>query len=290
MKIAYVILAYKYPDLLLRLVNSLSTKNSVFVIHIDQKVDIEPFKKALAKSKAQKVIFAKREKSNWGGLGCIKATLNCIEEAIKIKDVQYLYFLSGQDYPIKSNAYIDDFTNKNKDKIYIDYSMLPKKDWAFGGFDRVQHYHFDIFKSRRTALVVHKIITLLRPILPKRKFPANLKPYGGEFYFSFPRYIAEYIIKFLKLRPDYLVFHRFTWIPEEVFFHTIILNTSDKKIRAKIINDNLRYIDWTREPFPAILGINDLQKILRSNKMFGRKFDLTIDSKVLDALDKNRKE
>lgn len=288
MKIAYIILAYQYPEQLLRLVNSLSTPDTVFFIHIDKKVDIEIFKKTLRKSISKNITFVKREQSNWGGCGCVKATLNCIKEAINQEGIGYLYFLSGQDYPIKSNRYLSEFTRKNKDKIYIDFSKLPKKDWRFGGMDRIQYYHLDRFKDKRMALIAHEAILLFRSILPKRKFPGYLKPYGGDFYFSLPIYAAKFVMKFLNQHPDYLRFHKYTWIPEEIFFHTILLNGKDKKIKDNIINDNLRYIDWSRPPYPSILVIDDFDKIISSKKLFARKFDYTVDRKILSAIDKKR--
>jgi len=286
MKVAYIILAYQYPEQLLRLVNKLAAPDIVFIIHIDKKVDIEVFKSALSKSISKNITFVKREKSNWGGCGCVKATLNCIEEAIDQKNVGYLYFLSGQDYPIESNRYLSEFTHKNINKIYMDFSELPKKGWRFGGFDRIQYYHLDRFKDKRMALRAHEAILLLRSILPKRKFPNYLKPYGGEFYFSFPVYAAKYILKFLDQHPDYLQFHKYTWIPEEIFFQTILLNSKDKKIKDNIVNDNLRYIDWSRPPYPAVLITDDFDKISNSKKLFARKFDMKVDNNILNIIDK----
>ena len=52
-------------------------------------------------------------------------------------------------------------------------------------------------------------------------------------------------------------------------------------------NDDLRYLDWSREPAPAVLTRDDLPALLGSGKLFARKFDPTVDSEVLDALDRH---
>lgn len=50
MKIAYCISAYADPQQLSRLVKSLNTKNSVFVIHIDKKKQFEAFQNGVARA------------------------------------------------------------------------------------------------------------------------------------------------------------------------------------------------------------------------------------------------
>ena len=42
-KLAYIILAHKYPSLLSRLVNKLNSQNVGFFIHIDKNIDVKPF-------------------------------------------------------------------------------------------------------------------------------------------------------------------------------------------------------------------------------------------------------
>ncbi|MNL64977.1 hypothetical protein D3C87_1892530 [compost metagenome] len=56
--------------------------------------------------------------------------------------------------------------------------------------------------------------------------------------------------------------------------------------KAQTVNDNLRYIDWAEgEAHPNILRYEDLNKIRDSGMMFARKFDIEIDTSILDALD-----
>jgi hypothetical protein len=55
-----------------------------------------------------------------------------------------------------------------------------------------------------------------------------------------------------------------------------------------MINNNLRYIDWSLGgASPKILKIEDTEKIGQSGKFFARKFDTDIDSEILDWIDAN---
>ena len=71
-------------------------------------------------------------------------------------------------------------------------------------------------------------------------------------------------------------------IPDELFFQTLIMNSP---LRETVVNDNLRFLDWSREPAPAVLGVHDLDRMIESGKLFARKFDVTVDADVLDRLD-----
>jgi hypothetical protein len=80
-------------------------------------------------------------------------------------------------------------------------------------------------------------------------------------------------------------FFRYVDVPDEIFFHTIVLNSP---LRDTVVNDDLRYLEW-REPElaggPALLGESDFDKIMSSGDLFARKFDITVDPDILDMID-----
>lgn len=61
-------------------------------------------------------------------------------------------------------------------------------------------------------------------------------------------------------------------MPDYIYFQTILFNSPYLK---NIINDNLRYIDWTyrRGSRPSYLDMSDYNKLITSNKIFARKFN-----------------
>jgi hypothetical protein len=63
----------------------------------------------------------------------------------------------------------------------------------------------------------------------------------------------------------------------------VVMNSD---LAGTVVNDNLRYIDWSRDRRPAVLGIEDLERLRTSTKLFGRKFDVGRDSAILDAIDR----
>lgn len=51
------------------------------------------------------------------------------------------------------------------------------------------------------------------------------------------------------------------------------------------MNDDLRYVDCHVDG-AAVLGIADLDSLRASPKLLARKFDVTEDSEILDAIDR----
>jgi hypothetical protein len=278
MKIAYIIHAYKLPDQLSRLVNSLASPNTYFFIHIDKKVDTGPFQHAI---KNENVIFVKREYSNWGTINCVKGVLNALFEALHHQEnFQYFYCLSGQDYPIKPKEYIENFFIQNQNINFIKYFKIPYTGWKGGGTHRFNRYHFIISKNR----YVRRFVNIINFFLPRRKMPYNLHPYGGEFYLGLNRKSMHYIEDFIIKHPKYIPFFRYSYIPEEMFFQTILLNSKEK---SSIENEILTYVDWDKPkgPYPAILQKEDFKILETTNFLFARKFDMNTDSEILNMID-----
>lgn len=299
MKIAYIILAHKYPEQLTRLIHRLNTETSSFFIHIDQKADQEIYNQIVTQlSTLPNVYFLKRYNTYWGSFNLVKATFEGIKEIfLRRIDFDYVIFLSGQDYPIKSNSQIEKFLLKNEGKEFIEYQPLPGDNWKDENFtinvDRIECWfingrlvkHDWIALPPNSSLKLRAFLSLssflirLNILRRKRKFPEGFKPFCGSAFWCFSKECAQYINNFIKQNPAFINFFKFAGISDEVFFQTIILNSPFKE---QVINDDLKYVVW---PGPATLGKNDLENLINSSDLFARKFDATIDEEVLDLID-----
>jgi hypothetical protein len=86
----------------------------------------------------------------------------------------------------------------------------------------------------------------------------------------------------MRARPEIVRYFEHAYLPDELFFQTLL---GESAHAASIVDDNLRYVDWSTTPAPKILTMDDLPALLASEKLFARKFDETVDADVLDALD-----
>ena len=115
----------------------------------------------------------------------------------------------------------------------------------------------------------------------KRDFPPGLRPFGGGAYWCLSRECVEYVAEFARARRDVVEFFKHVDIPDEIFFQTVVMNSD---LAGSVVNDNLRYIDWSRGPRPAILEARDFEGLRDSRKLFARKFDVSQDVDVLDLI------
>ena len=94
---------------------------------------------------------------------------------------------------------------------------------------------------------------------------------------------AAYILDFIESNKRLRRYLRFTWGADEFVIPTLIMNS---KFSETVINDNFYYIDWSKGgASPKTLTIEDYNLLLASDKMLARKFDIKVDSKILDLLD-----
>jgi Core-2/I-Branching enzyme len=296
-RIAYVILAHQYPEQLCRLVETLSCSCTDFFIHIDKGKDIKPFKSSLAKIRKgdSSITFVARYKSPWGSIGLVTATLNAFAEIVQSSKIyDYVITLSGQDYPLKKNSDIIDFFERNYGKNYISYfpctNEINQDEWKQKiTTDRLGKYHIYLlgkryqYPSGKTTFS-DRIFSLF--FNKERKHLSYLNPYADSQWFCITINSVRYILNFVKEHPDFLHYHKYTYIPDEIFFQTILLN-SQESLKESIVNDNLKYIDWSKPDIfhPMIFSSNDFVDLLNSQKMFARKFDANICHNILDMID-----
>jgi len=302
MKISYIILAHRYPLQLSRLISKLYIPNvTSFFIHIDNKIDITPFKEALFcfPEMQQNIFWVERERSRWGDLGLVLASINGIKIANQIISPDYYILLSGQDYPIKSNQYILQFLSENEGKSFIDYFDPESISWRELWYDRITRYYVN-YKDARLQVpprqkqdkLKYKLLYWILGMLysKKRKLPSFVKKvYGGFQWWMLHRTHIEELLVFMNTNQyiEYIKFHKYSFIPDEMFFQMILLNSDNSELKSKIVNNSMRYVDWDKPhpPYPAIIKVEDFDKLKSSDKLFARKLDETIDDKILDLID-----
>lgn len=276
MRIAHLILAHKDHLLLERLIKRLQHKDADIYIHLDRKANLSDFQYLEETLNAR--IVDKRINTVWGNYSIIEATLVGFEYILNSgKKYTHINLLSGQDYPLKPIDEIQDFLFSNADRTFMRLLSIKDDEWLQGK-ERLIKYSFGDYKWPGR----YWLQTLANVILPKRRIPLDLKPYGGSQWLTITPECALYVINCLKNNRRLKSFFRHTWAVDEVLFQTILMNSP---LKHKLVNDNLRYIEQDGNTRPTIFTIDDADKLIASGKLFARKFDRDIDTKILDSLD-----
>lgn len=286
---AYVILAHKHPEQLFRLVQRLADISSFFFIHIDKKANISDFRNL--KNLGHKIIFVERVTANWGEFGLVKATLNGLKAVRNYGHTfERIILLSGQDYPIKSNAEIDQYFKSTNFTIFLEYYSLPDEvKWKpGGGLYRVNKYFFGLRLYQKFLARATNLLAAFLPFL-QRKIPSGMKPYAGSGWWMIDNDALNYILTYVEENPGYLAFHQYTFAADELFFHMILLDGKDQKITKNITNSNKRFVKWKdiHASHPEIIKLSDMQTIIDSEDLFARKFDMMEDTAIMNHIDQH---
>ena len=272
---AYIILAHQYPVQLGRLVHALAADDAHILVHIDRKTDDSVYSEMVQLlGDYDRLHFLRRHVCYWGGFGHVRATLEGIDALFEKRlPFSHVLLLTGQDYPIAPSGQLADFLTEHATDSFMEYENFPMSDWRSGGYPRIENYHvryrdhYRHFRGRRT-------------------FPMGFTPVGGAAYWCLSHACAEYIRSFVKSNRKFTRFFRYVFAPDEIFFHTILLNSP---LRDTIVNRCLTYIDWSRanaKGNPLTLTEADFGALCPSAHFFARKFDATVDSAILDLIDK----
>lgn len=311
MEINYIILAHKNPGQVRRLVEKLDGINCNFYLHVDKSAAISPFIDEL--SHLEKIYILpeeKRQATIWGDIGLVKATLNSLEQILADGRAGFCVLLSGQDYPIKSNGAIKSFLTNNLRTNFISTFPIPSGRWANDGMKRLTLYKFNISNRRKHSVVLPSVFEkrfytpkcfksilqltmagkfkFLTKIFKKREIPGYIAPFGGEHWWALPIETVSKIFDFLKVHPAYYTYHEDTSLPEEIFFHSIVMHLAGQDPEM-VVEPSLTYVNWERKnvALPVTFTQNDLDELKGQpdNMLFARKFDIGVDENILDLID-----
>jgi colanic acid/amylovoran biosynthesis glycosyltransferase len=243
MRIAYLILAHDKPTHLARLVRALSSPNCGFFIHVDRKSNLDIF----SAIKTDNVFFSERRIPVYRGeFSMVQATLLLIRQALgSPQHFEYFVLLGGGDYPLRSSSYIERFFEINRGKEFISHVEMPCED-AGKPITRLTSY-----KSQSASTIKRHTLKILEKGLAKsglisilardyKKYLGDLVPYAGSQRWALSRGACEYILEFAHSQEEIVEFFANTVVPDEMFFQTILCNSSFKERTERA----LTYTDW----------------------------------------------
>ena len=273
--IAYLILVHRYPNQFKRLFKAIYHPANHYLIHVDKRSGVElqtEIEKFL--SGYPNASMLKSENALWGGFSLVEAELRGIQELLKM-GAKWDFFinLSAQDFPLKSQKQIMDFLGQNKGRDFIKVANQGKV--RPDTLNRIEYY---VTESGDNIIEAPRM---------KRPFLNGVTPYIGNQWMILSRRFCEFVTHSPEVE-RFKEFYRHTFIADEGFFQTVIMNTSYK---STLVNDDKRTIDWvpmgTIKLRPRDFTIRDAAFLMASPDLFARKFDETVDGDILSLLEIN---
>lgn len=271
MKHAYLIMAHTNPRQLGMLLQLLDEPNNDIYLHIDvksQDIDIDALKKNVNKAGLQ--VFQLFD-NRWAEMSITKCQLHLLSEAVKTYH-DYYHLISGQDLPIKSNREINDFFTQNKGFEFIHFDPKTQKPKESSKF-----YHFGKGNFEIICVRIQRKIGFDRHI-----------PTGSE-WFSITHELA---LDLSQHKQKALKAVKFTISSDECVLQNFVDNITKNEYKLYQKNDddnyvsNMRLIDWKRGNGrnPYTWRIEDFDEIMRSDRLFARKFDEKVDFEIIDQI------
>lgn len=281
-KHAFLIGAYKNPDYLLELIDSLDSERSSFYIHVNKynDKDFSNFKNKILNRK--NIHYYSCFKIKYGGSGFFYSQMLLCNEALKDENNKYFHFLTGQDILCRP---LDEFMSfiEEKESNFIKYSEILPIEWNY----RYAYYSiFDLLDMRLTRFGRYANSLLIRfqdLINLKRRNLGFSKIFYGSGWWSLRRDTCEYFMSIWNKDKRLQKRVKHTFAPDEMLIHTILLNAENK---FPLVNDNLRYIKWNGKTSPQTLSLNDYDDIKMSGKFFARKIDPILSSSLIEKMKK----
>jgi hypothetical protein len=280
-KKAYLLLVHKNPEQVNYLLRQLILDGSADIyIHVN-KLNLSIKGKLLTHKNIR--ILNECTEIYWGDFGITKAMLLLLRAAINsgIK-YDFLSFKTGQDLIIKNG--LDDFLSVNMSGIFMNVRTIVKSDDKYAHISIkwpkfTKRLYDGLQPARIIRLMLIKLYKLGINFAPNsNKLPDDYKLFNGKIWFTIPLNAARYIIDFVDGNSWYWEVFQNGLAPDELFFHTIIMNS---RFAKDVVNDNLTYTNKGKNNHPPILTSKDIPAIINSNKYFARKFDASIDKNIV---------
>jgi hypothetical protein len=323
MHLNYIVLAHKNPAQITRMIRRLDCPEARFYINIDAPVELAPFQAALADN-PRCVFFtgAQRLNTMWGHVNAVKAALVGIAQILADQRTGYTILVSGQDYPLKSSEYIQQFYQANYGQNFIECFALPvtpqtepsihgglaRESWIHpeygsnGGMNRLEHYTFFLSTKREDNVSIPPILSgafwnprKMRYALGLlRRQPANFSRLLARR--RMPAGLKPHAgSQWWALPHETVVFlNRYVQEePEFLEFNNFTLLSDEIFFQTVVANKfttispPVTYVNFTRPvgPWPATFVATDIAELAASPCLYARKFDQDIDVKILDELD-----
>ena len=270
--IAYFLLVHRYPEQFKRLFRAIHDPRNFYLIHVDKnsgpELDsgIRDFLSAYPNA-----AILKSEKALWGGYSLVDAALRGMAELLQMSpDWEYFINLSGQDFPLKSQSEIRHFLTANRGTEFI--KVLNQQTERPDTMARVRRYAIE----SEDGIVQTDA---------SRPFLQGATPYIGNQWMVVSRRFCQFVTHDPRTA-RYKAFYKNTFIADEGFFQTVMMNTA---VHGTIHKDDLRAIDWVPDGLiklrPRTFTIADAPMLIASPALFARKFDESVDKGIFTALE-----
>jgi hypothetical protein len=294
MSIAYVVLAHRAQPQVVRLVSRLLTDDpeARALVHLDARVRLAEL--GVLSGHPRGALLPRRA-TGWGSWSLVEAIVDGLRLAIADASCSYVSVLSGADYPVRRVdgrlAALESYSCRTDAGFVTEPERRHKAARYQYAWHQVPGLPAGTLRSRALARVARTsrghvaVLTHAADVHVglRRELPDGLtadRLATGEMWFDVSRAAATAMLSRIDREPELVRHFRRTWIPDEGFLQTLLLNGPGP------IGPSDRNIRWTGGAHhPDVLDVTDVEELLVGGESFARKFDDS-STPALDRLDR----
>jgi hypothetical protein len=266
-----MIIAHANPRTFQRLIAALEHPDIGVFVHIDARSDIAPF---LANQRPGVTFLTDRIANNWGAFTQIEVALALLHAARAAGPFGSHVLVSGDSLPLVTNEILVEALTATPTALRLREQFPEDKS-----FQRVREVYLPAtrlgrirgHRSHLERFLTAEDLEEMQRAIRVRDLKANLpfRVFKGSQWFALSDRHVGLILERIAAEPEAVDIFRYSLIPDELFFHTLLrLVDPDYESPGGIME-----VDWTRKPKPFTLkqrGEADL--VYASKSLFFRKF------------------
>lgn len=293
---AYVVMSHRLPGQLVRMIRTLRalSPSAAILVHHDPRHSAFP---AAELASVGDVTVLPPRPVTWGRASQLDLMLDAFGAALALGDVDWVFLLSGQDYPLRPLSEIEADVRAAPFDGYLGDRVIAGPQPRARSVDEFALRYF--YAWRPAAARIARLAQAARPFTAGRELPAGAlvarrrwrTPFtaarpcrAGSDWLTLNAAAAQRLV---HLRDDadgrrLLRHYRATLLPTESLPHTVLWADPELTLSSHI----RRHMQWDADAaHPQTLGAADLPAAIASGNDFARKFDSELDPSVLDLLD-----
>ncbi len=270
LQIVFALLAHGDPQLVAQLARTMTETGHRIVVHYDAKIADHAFERLRAGlgDRADRVCFARRVRVGWGEWSVVQATLNCLDAIEAARwEPDYVYLMSGMDYPIRASGELEQFLLRNTGDEFIESVPSDSVKWVKSGPQRERYQYRWYFNWRDWPNLTQNMFSLQRRLGLRRRFVRDMTPYLGSQWWVLTWTSLKQIMK-LAREPDIVAFFKTTLVPDELFFQTLIRGLVPD---FRVIGCPLTLYQFTDYGYPVVYHADHLDYLTRQRFFMARK-------------------
>ena len=246
-RLGIAFLCHDHLDVAAQMVRLWRAGGAAVSIHVDRRTppdQVAAMQEGL--SDLDDIVWAKRHQCDWGMFSMVRATQETARTLLdQFDDVTHVLVASGACLPLRPVAELCNYLRRHPRVDFIESVSAQEVGWTVGGLNLERFQQFFPVSWRKNRRIFDMLVDLQRRLRIKRRMPEGLVPHLGSQWWCLTRETLTAILADPR-RAAFERFFRWSWIPDESYFQTLVRRHSTR-IESRSLT--LSKFDHTGRPY-----------------------------------------